>query len=305
MALSSSKSSSNRLWRNISACWYKRRSRVSCCFFAASIGGRQIINSKCCGGDTAYRLFWKNGLRVLIVLYIYKKKKTSGIQKLQRTNNCKESPQWHKGQTSQSRIPKALLQLGMQALIGVRCDGNLSPTGETILSKQWSGQIVNMICLMITGRYCNSSNKNEPPAWVSNPMRSAFFGANLQTYKKNKGLPLPLLAMMILAKVPSISKQSTSNKNNTKHPDHCLTILPPETRRIDTKSQSPGTGIFCHKIVVFTSDLCSLACWHGDVPWKVCRETNILDIYKRHDGICIMHLKMQENQNIHDDRIKT
>ena len=129
MALSSSKSSSNRLWRKHLCLLIQTSFPCLLLFFAASIGGRQIINSKCCGGDTAYRLFWKKWTESSYCT-LHLQKKTSGIQKLQRTNNCKESPQWHKGQTSQSRIPKALLQLGMQALIGVRCNGNLPQQGK-------------------------------------------------------------------------------------------------------------------------------------------------------------------------------
>ena len=43
-------------------------------------------------------------------------------------------------------------------------------------------------------------------------------------------------------KVPSISKQSTSNKNDTKHPDHCLTILPPEDQKDRHKIAKPRDG---------------------------------------------------------------
>ena len=84
MALSSSKSSSNRLWRNVSACWYKRRSRVSWLFFCGFDWWKANHKQQMLEGAILPSLFfWKMDWE-FFVLYIYQKK-TSGIQKLQRT----------------------------------------------------------------------------------------------------------------------------------------------------------------------------------------------------------------------------
>ena len=116
MALSSSKSSSNRLWRNISACWYKRRSRVSWLFFCGFDWWKANHKQQMLEGAILPSLFfWKMDWE-FFVLYIYQKKKHQGFRNCKEQFQSPESPQWHKGKPIP--IPKTLLQLGMQALMG-------------------------------------------------------------------------------------------------------------------------------------------------------------------------------------------